>query len=33
MQQLAWGSPLDLLQSFYAGKEDESQELKPTDKP
>ena len=33
MQQLAWGSPLDLLQSFYAGKEDESQEPKPTDKP
>jgi putative (di)nucleoside polyphosphate hydrolase len=33
MQQLAWGSPLDLLQSFYAGKEDEPQEPKPTDKP
>jgi putative (di)nucleoside polyphosphate hydrolase len=33
MQQLAWGSPLDLLQSFYTGKEDESQEPKPTDRP
>jgi len=33
IQQLAWGSPLDLLQSFYTGKEDEPQELKPTDKP
>jgi putative (di)nucleoside polyphosphate hydrolase len=31
MQQLAWGSPLDLLQSFYTGKEDEPQEPKPTD--
>jgi putative (di)nucleoside polyphosphate hydrolase len=23
MQQLAWGTPLDLIQSFYAGHEDQ----------
>jgi len=28
MQQLAWGTPLDLIQSFYAGSED--QENPPT---
>jgi putative (di)nucleoside polyphosphate hydrolase len=33
MQQLAWGSPLDLLQSFYGDEEDEPTETKPTDKP
>jgi putative (di)nucleoside polyphosphate hydrolase len=33
MQQLAWGSPLDLLQSLYGGEEDEPKDIKPTDKP
>ena len=33
MQQLAWGSPLDLLQSLYGDEEDEPKEVKPTDKP
>jgi putative (di)nucleoside polyphosphate hydrolase len=33
MQQLAWGSPLDLLQSLYGNEEDEPKEVKPTDKP
>jgi putative (di)nucleoside polyphosphate hydrolase len=34
MQQLAWGSPLDLFQSLYGGgEEDESKETKPTGKP
>jgi putative (di)nucleoside polyphosphate hydrolase len=32
MQQLAWGSPLDLLQSFYKGEEDPPADIKPTDK-
>jgi putative (di)nucleoside polyphosphate hydrolase len=33
MQQLAWGSPLDLFQSLYGTEEDEPKEAKPTDKP
>jgi putative (di)nucleoside polyphosphate hydrolase len=33
MQQLAWGSPLDLLQSFYKDEVDQPSEVKPTDKP
>jgi putative (di)nucleoside polyphosphate hydrolase len=33
MQQLAWGSPLEMLQSFYVGEDDEPQEPKSTDKP
>ena len=33
MQQLAWGSPLDLMQSFYNHEEDQPTEIKPTDKP
>jgi len=33
MQQLAWGSPLDLFQSLYGGEEDEPTKIEPTDKP
>jgi putative (di)nucleoside polyphosphate hydrolase len=33
MQQLAWGSPLDLFQSLYGSEDDEPTETKPTDKP
>jgi putative (di)nucleoside polyphosphate hydrolase len=33
MQQLAWGSPLDLLHSFYKDEEDPPAEAKPTGKP
>jgi putative (di)nucleoside polyphosphate hydrolase len=33
MQQLAWGSPLDLLQSVYPDDANEAHEPKPTDKP
>ncbi|BDX20874.1 hypothetical protein TUM22923_01950 [Polynucleobacter sp. TUM22923] len=33
MQQLAWGSPLDLFQSFYADEANQSNDTKPTDKP
>jgi putative (di)nucleoside polyphosphate hydrolase len=33
MQQLAWGSPLDVLQSFDPDEADKPQEPKPSDKP
>jgi putative (di)nucleoside polyphosphate hydrolase len=33
MQQLAWGSPLDVFQSFYTYEADKPEEPKPTDKP
>jgi putative (di)nucleoside polyphosphate hydrolase len=33
MQDLAWGSPLDLLQSLYGDEENELKEEKSTDKP
>jgi putative (di)nucleoside polyphosphate hydrolase len=33
MQQLAWGSPLDLFQYLYGGEEDEPTKIEPTDKP
>ncbi|OYZ98669.1 MAG: RNA pyrophosphohydrolase, partial [Polynucleobacter sp. 24-46-87] len=32
MQQLAWGSPLDLFQSLYASEENQQNASKPTDK-
>jgi len=32
MQQLAWGTPLDLLQSFYSKGEDDPKETNKTDK-
>ena len=31
MQQLAWGSPLDLLQSFYGGTHEDSKDDNPKD--
>jgi putative (di)nucleoside polyphosphate hydrolase len=33
MQQLAWGTPLDLLQSLYSETEDQKQAPNPTDRP
>ena len=33
MQQLAWGSPLEIFQSLYSGSEEHPQNLNPTDKP
>ncbi len=33
MQQLAWGSPLEIFQSLYSGCEEHSQNPNPTDKP
>ncbi|MCX7237696.1 RNA pyrophosphohydrolase [Polynucleobacter sp.] len=33
MQQLAWGTPLDMIQSFYAGHEDQSKSSEKSDKP
>lgn len=33
MQQLAWGTPLDMIQSFYAGREDQSKSSEKSDKP
>jgi putative (di)nucleoside polyphosphate hydrolase len=33
MQQLAWGTPPDMIQSFYAGHEDESKSSEKSDKP
>ena len=33
MQQLAWGTPLDIIQSFYAGHEDQSKSSEKSDKP
>jgi len=33
MQQLAWGSPLEIFQSLYSGSEEHSQNPNPTDKP
>ncbi|CAM3736254.1 RNA pyrophosphohydrolase [Polynucleobacter antarcticus] len=33
MQQLVWGSPLDLIQSLYPNSEDPPHAAKPTDKP
>lgn len=33
LQHLAWGSPLDLMQSFYADDEDHTKETKPNNKP
>ena len=33
MQQLAWGTPLDMIQSFYAGHEDLSKSSEKSDKP
>jgi putative (di)nucleoside polyphosphate hydrolase len=32
MQQLAWGTPLDLIQSFYAGNDDQSEPSTKSDK-
>jgi len=32
MQQLAWGTPLDMIHSFYAGNEDESKSSEKSDK-
>jgi putative (di)nucleoside polyphosphate hydrolase len=32
MQQLAWGSPLDLIQSFYAGNDDQNKPSTKSDK-
>ena len=32
MQQLAWGTPLDIFQSFYAGQEDQSKSSEKSDK-
>jgi putative (di)nucleoside polyphosphate hydrolase len=32
MQQLAWGSPLDLIQSFYGNSQDHPKEENPNDK-
>lgn len=32
MQQLAWGTPLDMIQSFYAGQEDQSKSSEKSDK-
>jgi len=32
MQQLAWGTPLDLMQSFYAGNDDQSEPSTKSDK-
>ena len=33
MQQLAWGTPLDMIQSFYAGHEDQTKSSEKSDKP
>ena len=33
MQQITWGSPLEIFQSLYSGSEVHSQNLNPTDKP
>ena len=33
MQQITWGSPLEIFQSLYSGREEHSQNLNPTDKP
>ena len=33
MQQLAWGTPLDMIQSFYAGHEDQPKSSEKSDKP
>jgi putative (di)nucleoside polyphosphate hydrolase len=33
MQQLAWGTPLDMIQSFYAGHEDQSKSSEKSEKP
>lgn len=33
MQQLAWGTPLDMIQSFYAGHEDQSKSSEKSHKP
>ena len=33
MQQLAWGTPLDMIQSFYAGHEEQSKSSEKSDKP
>ena len=33
MQQLAWGTPLDLIQSLYTGIQEHSKEINPKDKP
>ncbi len=33
MQQLAWGTPLDMIQSFYAGHQDQSKSSEKSDKP
>ena len=33
MQQLAWGTPLDMIQSFYAGHEDQSKSSEKSGKP
>lgn len=33
MQQLAWGTPLDIIQSFYAGHEEQSKSSEKSDKP
>ena len=33
MQQLAWGTPLDMIQSFYAEHEDQSKSSEKSDKP
>jgi putative (di)nucleoside polyphosphate hydrolase len=33
MQQLAWGSPLDLFQSFYGGSHEPPKDENPNDKP
>ena len=33
MQQITWGSPLEIFQSLYSGSEEHPQNLNPTDKP